>query len=516
MTAPSSSSSSASSTSASTSTYAPIAALGDYLDGRFVLPAQPDGAIDTPSPADFSDRVGCFPTATAHVSAAVEAARRAAPGWAATPLATRMEALRRLKAALAQREEAIVAAMSREVGKPTWEARTEARALAAKVDITLAEGMELVRGFSLEGGRLEARYRPLGVLAVIGPFNFPLHLAHGHIVPALATGNTVVFKPSEVAPATAQLYAQAVDAAGLPPGVFNLVQGGGAAGAALSGHADVDGVLFTGSYATGVRIIQANAHRPGHMLALELGGKNAAVVLADAPFEKSLYDVLYSAFITAGQRCTALSRVVVERAIADRFIEALVQRAPGFRVGHHARPDVFCGPLATRAGFDKYRALQQAAVEEGHERLLASTTPDDLPEGCYVTPAIHKVRGAARTGRYLREELFGPDLAIEVADDWEHACRLADDSDYGLAAAVFTGSEERFEAVAARLQSGCITWNAPTVGSSSKLPFGGVRNSGNHRPAALFSTLYCTYPVAVTKGSAEPPTTVATGVRWGG
>lgn len=494
---------------------APIPALGDYLDGRFVVPAVATAEIDRRSPADLDDRVGVFPVSAAHVDAAVDAARRAQPAWEATRLEERVARLVAFREALLKREAALVACLGREIGKPVWEARGEVQALAAKIDITLAEGLALVKGFELEDGRLATRYRPHGVLAVLGPFNFPLHLAHGHVVPALATGNTVVFKPSEAAPATAQLYAEAAHEAGFPAGVFNLVQGRGAQGAALSAHPGVDGVLFTGSYATGVQIQKANVDRPGRMLALELGGKNTAVVLADAPLEKSLYDVLYSALVTAGQRCTAVSRVVVEKPIAELFVAELSARCEMFAVGAPTAPGVFYGPLSTEAGFEKFQAAQMTADREGQVRVRPSRGVHGVPRGYYVRPSIHLVTRPNPASRYEHEEIFGPDLAVYVADDLEHACALADATPFGLAAGVFTQDEARFEACAARLRVGCLAWNAPTVGSSSRLPFGGLKNSGNHRPAALFSTLYCTYPVAVTRGpQAFDAAKVAPGVRW--
>ncbi len=494
---------------------ASIRAMGDFLGGRFVVPSAPTGVIEKTSPADLDDRVGAFPVQRDHVAQAVDAARRAFAGWRATPLQERVAVLKTFGQKLLDREATLVEALGREVGKPSWEAKTEVRALAAKIEITVSEGLELVKGFSLDGGKLACRFEPHGVLAVLGPFNFPLHLPNGHLVPALATGNTVVFKPSEVAPWCAQLYAEAARDAGFPPGVVNVVQGGGPEGELLAGHDGVDGVLFTGSYAVGVQILRANAHRPGRMLALELGGKNTAVVLADAPLEKTLYDVLFSAIVTAGQRCTAVSRVVVERPILDRVVDGLVQRAGDFAVGPPASPGAFYGPLSTAAGYEKFHAAQAEASRGGAEVLLPSRPVEGLPKGYYVRPSIHRVLRPDAASRYQNEEIFGPDLAVYAAEDLEEACQIANGTRYGLAAGVFTADRAKLEACASRLKTGCLTWNAPTVGSSSRLPFGGVKNSGNHRPAALFSTRYCTYPVALMQGdSALDPSELPPGVRW--
>jgi succinylglutamic semialdehyde dehydrogenase len=251
------------------------------------------------------------------------------------------------------------------------------------------------------------------------------------------------------------------------------------------------------------------------MLALELGGKNTAIVLADAPWEKTLHDVLFSAFVTAGQRCTAVSRLVLERSIADRFCAELVQRAAKLAIGPPQDPNVFMGPLATFSGLEKFHVAQADAAREGARALLASQELTSGPRGYYVSPAIHLVPKVQERSAYQVCEIFGPDLAVFIADDLDQACAIAESTAYGLAAGVFTQSQERFEACASRLTVGCVAWNAPTVGSSSRLPFGGVKHSGNHRPAALFSTLYCAYPVAITRGGATLDTTkLPPGMAW--
>lgn len=473
--------------------------LGDFIDGRWLLDSSPDDVIRRDSPADTSDCVGDFPVRYAHVDRAVEAARQAQPAWASTPLPDRLEAVRRFGAELQARAPDLIKLLGREVGKPAWEAKTEVAALSAKIEITATEGLALVRDYDLDGGKFSGRFLPLGVLAVLGPFNFPLHLPNGHIIPALLTGNTVVFKPSELTPACAQVYLQAAEAAHLPSGVLNLVQGKARTGADLSSHPDINGVLFTGSSAAGRAITEANLDRPGRMLALEMGGKNAAVVLADAPFDKSVYDVLYSGCVTAGQRCTAISRVVVEKSIAHRFIDALSLRAKSLKVGRPTASDTFMGPLVSQEAFEKFQAAQRDAESET-EVVLASGKVDVGVRGHYVSPAVHRVEAVDPTSRYQREELFGPDLAVYVADDAEHAADIANATDYGLAAAVFTTKETQFEWMARRLRVGVISWNSPSVGSSSRLPFGGLGRSGNLRPAGLFSTLYCVHTQAVSRG----------------
>jgi succinylglutamic semialdehyde dehydrogenase len=480
--------------------------MRSYLDGRFVDVTAPDGEITVRSPADLDDLVGTHRWSLAHVDDAVAAARRAAPAWDALGLDARIALVRKLREVLVAHEDAIARAITREMGKVLREARAEAKAMVAKIDISIDEGLAFTRDWSLDGGKLACRYRPHGVLAVLGPFNFPLHLAHGHVVPALLAGNTVVFKPSEVTPGCGELYARIVDAAGLPPGVVNVVQGEGPAGAHLASHPDVDGVLFTGSYHVGTQIIRANAARPGRLLALEMGGRNAAVVLDDAPFDKAVADVVLSAFSTAGQRCTCASRLIVTKSIAEPFVAAVAERTARIRVGHPLDASVFHGPLASPAAVTRFEALEALADAEGTACVSAPATPTVSFEGravrgCYVAPRVRRVARPERESAYQREEVFGPDLAVWVAEDVDHALALADDTDYGLSAGVWTTSAARFEHFARGLHVGCLTWNAPTVGSSSRLPFGGLRRSGNHRPAGVFSSTYCAWPLAITRGS---------------
>jgi len=483
----------------------------DFIAGSWADAKAPDGVIEDRSPADLSLLLGRHPWAVSQADAAVAAAREAQPAFAARPSGDRERLVRRIGAVLQDHEEELARAIALDVGKPLWEARTEAQACSAKAAITADEGMKLASPFPAPGQPgAECRFRPLGVLAVLGPFNFPLHLPNGHILPALACGNAVVFKPSDVAPHAAEVYARCLDQAGVPRGLFNLVQGGPAVGAALAAHEGVDGVLFTGSWAVGQAIQKANQGRT-KLLALEMGGKNAALVLADADLEKAAYDVLFSAFVSAGQRCTAASRAIVV-GDARRFAQRIVQLARKLSIGHPLDDGVFMGPLASPAALEKFERGIRAAEAE---TLLESRRlqPRGL-EGCYVSPSVHFV-GQRRSSPYEREELFGPDLAVHPAGSEEEALQIANATDYGLAASVHTRSEQAFDRCQRALECGVVNWNAPTVGASGRLPFGGLKRSGNHRPAALWSTLYCSAPVAVLRGDgAFDRNKLAPGVAW--
>ncbi|MDB4976592.1 MAG: astD [Myxococcaceae bacterium] len=480
---------------------ATLEARGDYLGDRFVAvePDAADGVIERISPRDFGDLVGRHAYRESAVDEAVAYARAASSGWALCSLEERKTLLLELKRAIAARASDFVQLLAREVGKPLWEAESEVQAALAKVDVTLSDGLALVA--PREQGSPAQRYafKPHGVAAVLGPFNFPLHLVHGHVVPALATGNTVVVKPSELAPGIGQLYAECFQAAGFPVGVFNLIQGTAGSGARLAAHADVDVVMLTGSYEVGQSIKRATLEQPHKLLALELGGRNPAIVLADADLDKAVHDVLWGAFVTAGQRCSGTAVALVERSLFDRFAHALEARLSGLSVGDPLAANVFMGPLISEPARARYLAALAEAERTGVLLRAQGAEPRAVPHGAYVRPTVHHVLSPGDRP-YEREELFGPDLALEAVDDLDHAIARANGSPYGLSVSVFGASESAFEHAFARLRYGCVNFNAPTCGASSRLPFGGTGKSGNHRPAALFSTLYATYPVASIRG----------------
>ena len=483
------------------SALSPIAARGDFLGGRFVAVRddQADGVIERHSPRDLDDLVGRHPFRERAVDEAVASARQAFFGWSLSPLAVRKALLLALKQALAARADELASTIAREVGKPLWEAETEVAAALAKVDVTLSDGLELVATREMGGPAQRYAFKPHGVAAVLGPFNFPLHLVHGHVVPALVTGNTVVVKPSELTPGVGQLYAECFDAAGFPPGVFNLVHGAGSSGARLAAHVDVDVVMLTGSYAVGQAIKRATLEQPHKLLALELGGRNPAIVLADANLDKAVHDVLWGAFVTTGQRCSGTATALVERSLFDAFSARVRDKLRGLRVGDPLLPGVFMGPLISEPARDRYLAALASAEQHGVLRLAGGDPVLGVPRGAYVSPSVHQ-NLTPGVSPYEVEELFGPNLALESVDDLDAAIARAHQSPYGLSASVFCAGESAFEYAFSRLRYGCVNWNAPTCGASSRLPFGGLGKSGNHRPAALFSTLYATYPVASIRG----------------
>ncbi len=471
--------------------YLPFSVRGDYIDGAFVRHEPADGLIVSHNPGDPSDVIGEFPYRTDAIDEAIDAARRAFKRWRDTPFEERAALLGRYAEALKKNTERLAQAIAREMGKVLWEAKTEVAAMIQKVPITLDDGMRLVADVQPAGVPGWIRHYPRGVMVVIGPFNFPGHLPNGHIVPALATGNTVVFKTASHTPAVAQIMAECFDEAGFPAGVFNLVQVPGRAADRLVAHPDVDGVLFTGSTAIGERIKELTLRQHHKICALEMGGKNPAIVLDDAPFELALYEVLTGAFLTSGQRCSATARVIVQRGIAERFAQRLAEATRRVRVGVQHDAYAFMGPMVDRRAAEEFDAWQGIARAEGAECLVAGGLMSDPPRagGAYVRPSLHRVARVDHGSRYQREELFAPDACIYTVDSLEEAIAVADDTDYGLACSVFTARREAYLEVTRGVRAGVINWNRSTVGASSKLPFGGMKKSGNGHPAAVYSTL---------------------------
>ena len=334
----------------------------DFIAGQFEHASAPQGQFEHTSPADQSDRIATVSWSRGQVDRAVDAARSAFPAWRKLGHAARAALLEKYQAALKANLEAMAAAISREIGKPRWEARTEAQAMVSKVDLTLGEGAAFTKDLRLDDLPGEIRHRPLGVVSVIGPFNFPGHLPNGQIVPALLQGNTVVFKPSDKGVLTSLVMAKCFAEAGFPAGVFNVVQGAVAVAEHLVVHPGIDAILFTGSVAVGQKIVAANAHRPGLLVALELGGKNASIVLDDADLERTVRELAFSAFATAGQRCTATSRVIATRGVADALTERLAAVARRAVVGHPADDGVFLGPVISEATRQALLAAQARAA----------------------------------------------------------------------------------------------------------------------------------------------------------
>jgi succinylglutamic semialdehyde dehydrogenase len=443
-----------------------------------------------------ADRVWSGTCATAdEVDEAVRAARGALADWSRRPLEERIGYAKAFAEEIKRREDMFSRLISREMGKPLWESRTEVAAVIGKVGLTIQAIEERRNRVSLEmeGGHAVTWYRPLGVVGVLGPFNLPAHLPNGHLVPALLAGNTAVFKPSEQTPAVGELMVDAWHSVKLPSGVLNLVQGGVESAKSLAYHSELGGLLFTGSYAVGLELSRWYGNHPEKLLALELGGNNPLVVHEVNHLEAAVMATLQSAYVTSGQRCTCARRlIVVEGEWAQQFLQRLETAIANVQVGpFEQEPEPYMGPVVSSDAAEKLMQAQDRLLSRGatsrvrmqrDQTRLAQLTPG-LIDVTEVSPAVD-------------EEWFGPLLQVIRVPDFEHAIAAANATGYGLAAGLLSDSRERFEQFRFEVQAGIVNWNRQTTGASGRLPFGGIGHSGNHRPSGYFAIDYCSDPVA--------------------
>ena len=427
-------------------------------------------------------------------AAEVAAARAAWPAWAAHSHAYRIEAMRRFANVVRKKEQQFAELIARETGKPLWEARTEVGAVVNKVEISVEAYAERTPQRKMEGAlgnRVAVRHKPHGVLAVLGPYNFPAHLPNGHIVPALIAGNAVVFKPSEKTPATGEFLVHCFHEAKVPDGVIRLLVGGPEQGRSLAGQSGIDGLLFTGSARAGLALHKQFAETPHKILALELGGNNPLVIWHAKDVEAAAIMAIQSAYLTAGQRCTAARRLIVEDGKHEPLIDMIRKLIDRLIVGEpFADPQPFMGPLIDNAAADHVQEQWLNLMMKGGKPLCRLDRPDkDKP---FVTPALIDVTDVRDRPD---EEIFGPVLQVIRVKDFDAAIEEANNTRFGLAASLVGGSPELYDTFWANVRAGVINWNKPTNGAPSNAPFGGIGLSGNHRPSAFYAADYCAYPV---------------------
>ncbi|MGI8610996.1 MAG: succinylglutamate-semialdehyde dehydrogenase [Sphingomicrobium sp.] len=447
-------------------------------------------------------------------AAEVASARAAAGPWAAHSLSYRSEAVRRFANVVRKREEEFATLISRETGKPFWEARTEVASVINKVQISIDAYSERTPQRKLEaalGNKIAVRHKPHGVLAVLGPFNFPAHLPNGHIVPALLAGNAVVFKPSEKTPASGAFLVECFHQAKIPEGVLRLLVGGPDQGKALAAEPGIDGLLFTGSARVGKALHRQFADNPHKILALELGGNNPIVVWGAKDVEAAAAVVVQSAYLSAGQRCTAARRLIVEDGEEGPLIEAIERLIDRIIVDEpFADPQPFMGPVIDLQSADHLQEAWLGLMMKGGKPVRRLDRP--VEERPYLTPALIDVTDIADRPD---EELFGPVLQIVRVKDFDAAIDEANNTRFGLVASLIGGDPELYDRFWANVRAGVINWNKPTNGAPSSAPFGGVGLSGNHRPSAYYAADYCAYPVtsseaavvraAIGEGLRDPP-----------
>jgi succinylglutamic semialdehyde dehydrogenase len=436
---------------------------------------------------------------TGDAAAEVAAARAAFPDWAGHSTSYRFEALRRFANVVRKKDKEFATLISRETGKPFWETQTEVAAVINKVDISIDAYAERTPKRSIEaamGNKVSVRHKPHGVLAVLGPYNFPAHLPNGHIVPALIAGNAVVFKPSEKTPATGEFLVQCYRDAGVPEGAIRILQGGPDEGRALAGQPDIDGLLFTGSARAGQALHKQFAETPQKILALELGGNNPLIVWNAKDIDAAAAIAVQSAYLSAGQRCTCARRLIVEDGKEGPLLDAIASMIDRIIVDSpFADPQPFMGPVIDNDTAHRLQEQWMGLMMKGGKPIRRLDRPyDDRP---YLTPALIDVTDARDIPD---EEIFGPVLQVIRVRDFDAAIAAANGTRFGLAASLVGGTHEQYEQFWAHTKAGVINWNKPTNGAPSTAPFGGVGLSGNHRPSAFYAADYCAYPVTSVTG----------------
>ncbi len=442
--------------------------------------------------------------------AEVAAARAGWVEWAAKPLAFRIETLRRFANVVRARTDAFADIIARETGKPLWEARTEVETVIAKVDISVTAYSERTgqRRQEAAGGRLSVRHKPHGVLAVLGPYNFPAHLPNGHIVPALLAGNAVVFKPSEKTPASGEFLVDCYRQAGVPENCVRLLLGGVEQGKGLAAHPAIDGLLFTGSARTGIALNRQFAAQPEKILALEMGGNNPILVWDTPDLYAAAVLVVQSAFTSAGQRCTAASRLIVDQKLADPLLAEIDRIVSRIIIGEpHADPQPFMGPVIDNDTADMLtESFLTLSTRGGRPIRHMRRLTDDRP---FLTPGLIDMTDASERPDI---ELFGPLLQVIRTDDFDEAIAIANDTRYGLSASLISQTPQLYDRFWANIRAGIVNWNKPTNGASSSAPFGGIGWSGNHRPSAYYAADYCAYPV-VSSEAEQARAAIGIGLR---
>lgn len=446
------------------------------------------------------------------VDKAVSLSKMAFENWTILPIEERIRHLESFCEKL-KSSNVLAEAISKETGKPLWESDTEVNAMIGKIGISIEAYHDRCPETILTtpGGNSLTRHKPHGVVAVLGPFNFPGHLPNGHIVPALLAGNTVIFKPSEHTPLVGEITLAIWRDSGLPEGVLNLVQGGRESGAALAFHQEIDGLFFTGSWPTGKLLAEQFASRPEKILALEMGGNNPLVVSQISDKKAAAYLTILSAYLTAGQRCSCARRLIVlEGPQGDAFLQTLQSMIAGIKVGNYTeKPEPFMGPVISVSAAETILKAQNRLKSQGGHPLVEMRLLK--PCSAFLSPGLMDVTDVDERPD---EEIFGPFLQVIRVPDFAAAIHEANHTQYGLTAGLLSDDPAKYEEFYRKVKAGVINWNTQLTGAGSRAPFGGVGRSGNHHPSAYYAADYCSYPVASTESvQLKMPTSLAQGVN---
>ena len=495
-------------------------AKGDFINGKFVRPKRPDEAIVSVDPGNRSTVVGEFPVKEDHVASAVDAAKTAFTKWAAVPIEKRAAAIRRIRAQLTNNSKKLIELIALETGRPTWEARTEIKEMLERLDGMLKVGVgELGMRHRLPAG-VELEFRPIGVVAVLSPHPQAALILHSDTIAALLAGCTVVCKPSHIAPAVAQLYAQLIAAADLPKGVFNLVQGHDGVGSKLVAHPDVSAVLFCGRQRTKAAIHRSLATRPtdtefGNTLLRTISyGLSATIVGADANIDEAAYGIMIGLCASAGQRCTTTRRVIAHKRIYGALTKRLAALSEGMNVGHSSDRTSFMGPMVSERVYRRFSKLTKA-LGERYELISSGSVKksDSAPDGAFVRPTIVGVPAACASQTWPEEGPDGPILSVCQVPSLEAAIDELNSVSFGIVNAVYSRSKRAFDAAQASLRGGSLVHNTPTTQWPGHLPLHPYGSSGSRMAWGVLTVRLCTHVVtSVGKPSAFDTTMIPPGL----
>ncbi len=477
---------------------------GDYFNSSFHLPQKSgpealDRQFKRECPADLDTTLWECGIKFGHVGNVVQSAQKGFKVWKNKSLTERISCLKKYQEMVLARKDEIAQAISLEMGKPLWEAYSEVSSTASKVDVTISDSLPRISDKVIEKILPNTNgfvyHRPLGPCLIIGPFNFPCHLANGQLVAALLAGNSIILKPSEKTCYSAQLLIECLDKANFPEGVINLIQGDGETGKRLLAEKSIKGVFFTGSKEVGLAILSSTHRDLSKLVALELGGKNSSILCKDTNLDYALVEILKASFLTSGQRCTSTALIPIHASIIDEFISKFHHLAKRLIIDHPIdfEKEPFMGPLVDQQAVDNYLLFMGMAKREGIEEIMRGKQITKKYKGHYVSPSIHVAKKMDKKSHFLMSEIFGPNCTFIPFNEIEEAIEIANSTEYGLVASVFTQDKKIHQKCLQEIEAGLINFNRSTVGASARLPFGGVKNSGNYRPASVATIDSCVF-----------------------
>lgn len=480
---------------------------GNYFNGKFNQsptrgPNAADKFLSRECPSNTSQILWKAPVDYFHVPEVVKSSESGFQFWRKISIEDKIQFLKRYQEQLIIKKDAIAEAIALESGKPIWEALGEAQSVIGKVDVTINDSLPRIKHqlhqniMPSTDGHLY--FKPLGPALIIGPFNFPCHLANTQILANLISGNSIILKPSEKTAYSAQLMIECFHEAGFPNGVINLIHGDGELSRRLLIEKSIRAVFFTGSKEVGLDIMKNTYSDLGKLVALELGGKNPAIVHSDANLSLAMEEILKGAFLTTGQRCTSTSLVFMHESIIDNFVEEFHSLSKKLIVDHPINHDKtpFMGPLIDQKSMDTYLLYMGMAKREGIKEVMRGKKLEKSNPGYFVSPSIHLASEWDTNSHFLMNEIFGPNCTFVPYKNFDSAIEMANSTEYGLAACLFTEDRSLYEKCVQELDTGLLNFNRSTCGASPKLPFGGVKNSGNYHPAAVAAIDGCVYQMS--------------------